>query len=81
MTTLNAEQNIYLNQLISQPPADWPESLQKTAVEACRQVQEAPYVMIRGIIAAWILDGQDRFMTLSEMGALQPDVDVRQLIA
>ena len=73
---MNTEQIAYLDKLMLQPPADWPRSLQKTATEACKEVQ-ASYSVIRAIAAAWILDGGDRFLSIPEIAALQPDVDLR----
>jgi hypothetical protein len=73
---MNTEQVAYLDKLMLQPPAEWPHSLQRTAMEACKEVQ-ASYGVIRAIAAAWILDGRNRFMSIPEIAALQPEVDLR----
>lgn len=75
MAALTPEQLAYLDRLMLQPPADWPASLQTTATNACKEVQ-ASYQVIRAIAAAWIIDGRDRVMTISEIAALQPEADL-----
>ncbi len=77
MPTLTLEQTAYLDRLMLQAPSDWPAALQVTATNACRIAQESSYKVIRGIAAAWILDGGSRVMTLPEIAALQPDIDLR----
>lgn len=76
MSNLNAEQSQYLEKLLKQPPGDWPLSLQKTGTNACREVQ-ASYEVLRSIVAAWVLDGSDRVLTINEIRTLQPEVDLR----
>jgi hypothetical protein len=76
MTTLTHEQSTYLDQLMLEPPGQWPHSLQITATRACQEVQ-ASYAVIRAIAAAWILDGRERILSIGEIAALQPEVDLR----
>jgi hypothetical protein len=76
MNGLTAEQNDYLEKLLLQPPADWPQALQTTAARACQEVQ-ASYLVIRAIAAAWILDGRNRIISVREIIALQPQADLR----
>ncbi len=75
MTTLNAEQLTYLDSLLLQPPAHWPQSLQTTSATACKEIQ-ASYGVLRAIVAAWVLDGGDRVLTIAEIAALQPEADL-----
>lgn len=77
MVALTPEQTAYLDRLLLQPPAAWPAELKLTATNACRIAQESSYQVIRGIATAWILDGANRVMTLPEIAALQPDIDLR----
>ena len=76
MTTMNSEQLSYLDQLMLQAPGDWPEALKVTATRACQEVQ-ASYSVIRAIVAAWILDGGNRVITMDEITRLQPEADLR----
>lgn len=76
MMSLTVDQTAYLDSLLRQPPGRWPEALQVTATNACREVQ-ASHGVIRTIIAAWIADGGNRVMTIAEIAALRPDVDLR----
>lgn len=75
MAMLTVEQSAYLEKLLKQPPGDWPLSLQKTGTYACQEVQ-ASYAVLRSIVAAWVLDGNDRFLSIAEIRALQPEVDL-----
>jgi hypothetical protein len=75
MATLTAEQSAYLERLLKLPPGDWPLSLQKTGTYACQEVQ-ASYAVLRSIVAAWVLDGSDRVLSIAEIRALQPEVDL-----
>ena len=75
MAMLTAEQSAYLEKLLKQPPGDWPLSLQKTGTYACQEVQ-ASYAVLRSIVAAWVLDGSDRVLSIAEIRALQPEVDL-----
>lgn len=76
MATLSVEQATYLEKLLKQAPGDWPLSLQQTGTYACREVQ-ASYEVLRSIVAAWVLDGSDRVLSIAEIRALQPEVDLR----
>lgn len=75
MGNLSVEQSNYLEKLLKQPPGDWPLSLQKTGTYACQEVQ-ASYEVLRSIVAAWVLDGSDRVLSIAEIRALQPEVDL-----
>lgn len=75
MATLTADQSAYLERLLKLPPGDWPLSLQKTGTYACQEVQ-ASYAVLRSIVAAWVLDGSDRVLSIAEIRALQPEVDL-----
>lgn len=75
MANLSVEQSNYLEKLLKQPPGDWPLSLQKTGTYACQEVQ-ASYEVLRSIVAAWVLDGSDRVLSIAEIRALQPEVDL-----